>query len=322
MIKSKMYIFGQKYNGNNIQEICERIREKNISDAEIKKTIKRIGLSFIGSDIEIRNIGENIRNCLKIPMSDKDFEKIIDPYKFTKLCCNGDLMEINDYMSNNYISDINIYSALNAVLYDNNPNLSVIDLLLSHPNWIKTQYNSETIISIIVEINNKNIMIYILENIPNFVITKRMIRCCIEIYKNYEMLLLLIQYLKNPVDFIENNELMVECIFNHDPKFLDLFLDLGVSINNEFNLEIAISLKNKYYVQKYLELGYKPRDEKYMIELAISYFNEDILNLLLNYQIECNIYDVIKCMKIVKHQNNNNIIASIFKNHGIFLDLD
>ncbi|ANB50722.1 hypothetical protein [Powai lake megavirus] len=317
-----MYIFGQKYKGNNIQEICERIREKNISDTEIKKTIKSIGLSFTGLDIEIRNIGENLRNCLKIPISDEDFEKMIDPYKFTKLCRDGDLMEINDYISNNNISDKNIYSALNAVLYDDNPNLSVIDLLLSHPNWIKTQYNSETIISIIVETNNKNVMTYILDNIPNFVITKRMIRCCIEIHKNYEMLLLLIQYLKNPVEFIEKNELMVECVFNHDPRFLDLFLDLGVSINNEFNLEIAISLKNKYYVQKYLELGYKPRDEKYITELAMSHFNEEILNLLFDYQIEYNIYDVTKYIEKIKYLNNQEKIISIFNKHGISLDLD
>ncbi|AUV58561.1 hypothetical protein [Bandra megavirus] len=317
-----MYIFDKECNENNIQEICERIRENNISDDVIKNIIKNIGSSFIYSNIEIHNIGENIRNCLQISISDEDFEKLIDPYKFNRLCCDGNLIEINEYISNHDISDKDIYSALNAVLYDDNPNLSVIDLLLSNPNWIKTQYNSETIISIIVENNYKNVMIYILDNLPNFVITKRMIRCCIEIHKNYEMLLLLIQYLENPVDFIENNELMIECIFNHNPIFLDLFLDLGVAINNEFNLAMAVSLKNKYYVQKYLGLGHKPKNEKYIIELAMFYFNEDILNLLLDYQIECNIYDVTECIKEIKHLNNREKIISIFNKHGISLDLD
>nr|URM62122.1 ankyrin repeat domain containing protein [Mimivirus sp.] len=168
-----MHIFDQECNENNIQEICEHIRENNISDDVIKNIIKNIGSSFTYSNIEIHNIGENIRNCLQIPISDEDFEKLIDPYKFNRLCCDGNLIEINEYISNHDISDKDIYTALNTVLYGDNPNLSVIDLLLSHPNWIKTQYNSETIISIIVENNYKNIMIYILDNLPNFVITKK-----------------------------------------------------------------------------------------------------------------------------------------------------
>lgn len=317
-----MFIFGQELNENNIQEICEHIRENNISDDEIKNIIKNIGSNFTYSNIKIRNFGENIRNCLQIPISDEDFENIIDPYKFNILCCDGDLIEINEYISSHDISDKDIYSALNTVLCDDNPNLSVISLLLSHPNWIKTQYNFETIINTIVETNNKDVMIYMLDNIPNFVITKKMIRCCIDVYKNYEMLLLLIQYLKNPVDFIEKNGLMVECAFNNNPIFLDLFLDLGVTINDEFFLQIAINRNNKYYVQKYLEYGHKPKYEKNIIELALFYFNEDILNLLLDYQIECNIDEVTKFIKTINYQNNQNKIISIFNKHGMYIDLD
>ncbi|AZL89242.1 ankyrin repeat protein [Megavirus baoshan] len=317
-----MFIFGQELNENNIQQICEHIRENNISDDEIKNIIKNIGSNFTYSNIKIRNFGENIRNCLQISISDEDFENIIDPYKFNRLCCDGDLIEINEYISNRDISDKDIYSALNAVLNNDNPNLSIISLLLSHPNWIKTQYNSETIINIIVETNNKDVMIYMLDNVPNFVITKKMIRCCIDVYQNYEMLLLLIQYLKNPVDFIEKNELMVECAFNNNPIYLDLFLDLGVTINDDLFLQIAITRNNKYYVQKYLEYGHEPKNKKYIIEQALYYFYEDILNLLLDYQIECNISEITKFIKTIKYQNKQNKIISIFNEHGMYIDLD
>ncbi|AUV58560.1 hypothetical protein [Bandra megavirus] len=295
----------------NEQSIYNYIQKHNISDDIIISKIK-----YFNNHIINIHLCEILRNFLKKSISDMEYDKIINPYKLRHLCRDGDLCGVQSYILSYDLDFNNIYDAIISTLFSEQPNIHIFQLLITCSifNKCESMY-FDNIVEITITYNLVDFLKLIIEYTPEFVVKSTMIEdCCL--YNCYEILLILIQHVKNPCNFLNyNNEIILSCA-NNDNRFLDLFLDLGINLNNENNFKQAVILNFKYYIEKYFEQGYYPEENIYVM-IAIKAYSVDVLDVLLSHNLSFDIVEMEQYINQLQPDKHGRLIISILNKHNI-----
>ncbi|ANB50721.1 hypothetical protein [Powai lake megavirus] len=295
----------------NEQSIYNYIQKYNISDDNIISKIKY----FNNHTINIY-LCDTLRNFLKNSISDIEYDKIINPYRLRHLCKNGDLMGVKSYISLYDLDFNNINDAIINTLFSEQPNIYIFQLLITHSvfNNCESMY-FDNIVGIIITQNLVDFFKLMIEYTPNFMVKSTMIEdCCL--YDCYEILLILMQHVENPCDFLNyNNEIILSCA-SCDNCFLDLFIDLGINLDNENNFKQAVILNFKYYVEKYFEQGYWPKEDIYVM-IATRAYSTDVLDILLSHNLSYDIGEIEQYVNQLRPDKFKNDIIVILNKHNI-----
>ncbi|AGD92556.1 hypothetical protein LBA_00638 [Megavirus lba] len=295
----------------NEQSIYNYIQKHDISDDIIISKIK-----YFNNHIINIHLCEILRNFLKKSISDMEYDKIINPYKLRHLCRDGDLLGVESYISLYDLDFNNIYDAIISTLFSEQPNIHIFQLLITCSifNKCESMY-FDNIVEITITYNLVDFLKLIIEYTPEFVVKSTMIEdCCL--YNCYEILLILIQHVKNPCDFLNNNNEIILSCANSDNRFLDLFLDLGINLNNENNFKQAVILNFKYYIEKYFEQGYYPEENIYVM-IAIKAYSVDVLDVLLSHNLSFDIVEMEQYINQLQPDKHGRLIISILNKHNI-----
>nr|WBF70651.1 hypothetical protein [Megavirus caiporensis] len=295
----------------NEQSIYNYIQKYNISDDIIMYKIK-----YFNNHTTNLYLCEILRNFLKNPISDTEYDKIINPYRLRHLCKNGDLPGVQSYISLYDLDFNNIYDAIINTLFSEQPNIYIFQLLITHSvfNNCELMY-FDNIVEITITYNLIDFLKIMIEYTPDFVVKSTMIEdCCL--YNCYEILQILIQHAKNPCDIINDNNDILLCCVNCDDCFLDLFMDLGINLNNENNFKQAVILNFKYYVEKYFEQGHWPKEDNYIM-IATRSYSTDVLDILLNHYLPYDIEEIEQYVNQLQCDKFKDNIIIILNKHNI-----
>ncbi|AZL89243.1 ankyrin repeat protein [Megavirus baoshan] len=293
----------------NEQCIYNYILEHNINDNIIISQIK-----YFNNFTSNLRMCEILRNFLRVPISDTEYDKIINPYKLRKLCKNGDLCGVQSYISSYDLDFNDIYNAIINTLYNEQPNIYIFQLLITHPVFNDFEDIRFTdIIEIIIAQNYIDLLKIMIDNTSEFMVNSIMIQsCCLN--NRYEILQILIQNTKNPCDLIDR-DVILNCL-NSDNCFLDLFLDLGVKLNDEDNFKSAVIYNFKYYIEKYFEQGYYPEENIYVM-IAIKVYSVDVLDILLSHNLPFDIMEIEQYINQLQSDESNDDVIAILNKHNI-----
>lgn len=294
---------------DNEQCIYNYILEHDINDNIIISQIK-----YFNNFTSNLRMCEILRNFLRVPISDTQYDKIINPYKLLELCKNGDLCGVQSYISSYDLDFNDIYKAIVNTLYNEQPNIHIFQLLITHPVFSDFEDMRFTdIIEIIIAQNHVDLLKIMIDNISEFMVNSIMIKsCCLN--NRYEILQILIFCIKNPCDLIDD-DVIFSCLYS-DNCFIDLFLDLGVKLNNEYSFKQAVTYNFKYYVEKYFEQGYYPEENIYVI-MAVKAYKIDVLDILLTHNLSFDIGEMEQCINQLKSDEFGGDIIAILNKHNI-----
>ncbi|AGC02074.1 ankyrin repeat protein [Acanthamoeba polyphaga moumouvirus] len=304
-------------NSGNLQEIHDFFSRENISDDQIKHCIRNLSCKI--EKKFCREISDILRSFLKNNISDGEYIKLVEPYKLYELCSQGSYCELKNYFDTYEITSEDLFNCFMRLINRKICDPLMIELILYHPNWNLDEYPYLQIIYHALIISNNKLLKYLFNAKSDIKITHKIIKCCFH-FKNYEIIkFLLLEKISNPTEFINQHEIILECAISNDKRFVDLFIDLGVDFNNIIAIFFAINTDNDYFVQKYIELGYR-FDPKYddPIIFSINSKSANVLDVLLKNEIS---YDLEKIQKLVDkmqpNDNNNQNILNVLKNYGI-----
>nr|WBF70649.1 hypothetical protein [Megavirus caiporensis] len=292
---------------NNHQDIYNFIMNEDISDKLIIETILNLSKNI--------NLCDLLRNCLKNNISDAKYDRLIDPYKLKNLCKIQDYHGVKEYISVCDITEYDIKDSFEIISRQTNPDLSILDLFISHPLWnIKLQ--NEIILNLI-NFDSIQAIKYITQ-LLDITMTGHMAKICIY-FDKYDIFEFMIQFVNNTHKFINEHHLLHYISSHTDNRFFDLLLDLGGNINDDILLYLAISDNNKYYVKKLIEYGNWLSNCDY-VNMAIRNCNSDILDILLGNNF---IYDLDSVKELIKNIDNPHVndIINILSKYNIYVSL-
>ncbi|AZL89241.1 ankyrin repeat protein [Megavirus baoshan] len=291
---------------NNHQNIYDFIINENISDKLISNTILNLN--------ENLSLCDFLRDCLKNNISDVEYDRLIDPYKLKNLCKNQDYNGIREYISVHNITEYDIKDSFKIISRKTNPDLSILNLFISHPLWNDELQND--IIRNLIYLDLFQIINFIF-SILDIKITNYMILPCIY-FSKYDIFEFFMNRINNTGEFINKHYLLNTATQCSDNRFFDLLLDLGGNINDDgLILHLAISNNNKYCVQKIIEHGYWSSNYHY-VHIAIKKCNIDILNILLENNFN---YDLDTINELIKNMDGpcaDNFINTL-SNYGVHI---
>ncbi|AEX61808.1 hypothetical protein CE11_00676 [Megavirus courdo11] len=292
---------------NNHQNIYNFIINEDISDKLILETILNLNKNI--------NLCDLLRSCLKINISDTKYDRLIDPYKLRKLCELQDYAGIKNYIYLHDITEYDIKDSFEIISLQTNPDLSILDLFISHHSWNdKLQY---TIIYNLISLDLFQIINFIF-SILDIEITRDMINICMY-YQKYHIFEFFINRINNVSEFINKYNLICQVTRYSDNRFFDLLLDLGGNINDALIFCLAIFDDNKYCVQKLIEHGYWSSNCDY-VHMAIRECNADILDILLENNFNYDLNTINESIKNMDNINANNFINILLK-YDIYISL-
>ncbi|AEQ33467.1 ankyrin repeat protein [Megavirus chiliensis] len=296
-----------KKSNNNYQDIYNFIINEDISDELIIETILNLNVN--------RSLCDLLRNCLKIDISDAKYDQLIDPYKLKNLCKNQDYNGVKEYISVHDIVEYDIKDSFEIISQQINPDLSILDLFISHYLWNAKLQNE--IIHNLISLDLLQIINFIF-SILDIEITRDMINICI-CYQKYDIFEFFINRINNVSEFINEYNLMRQVIPYSDNRFFDLLLDLGENINDALILFYAVLNNNKYCVQKLIGYGYYSSYCDY-VHIAIMNRNIDILNILLENNFNYNLDTINELIKNMDGPKADNFINTLLK-YDIYISL-
>lgn len=196
--------------------------------------------------------------------------------------------------------------------------MSIIELILCHPNWSDSKKTLNQIFFYGSYVKNYTFLKVLFDIKPDLKITNTMLNHCIN-RGGYDMVkFLLLQKIPNPTEFINDYHTITECISTNDKRFINLFIDLDVNFNRHTFVKYAICYDKEYFVQKYIELGYQIDYNDNPIICCLNCGSVNVLHVLLKNKI---IYDSEEIRKLVDkmspNDKNYDKIINVLKNHGI-----
>ncbi|AGF85190.1 repeat protein [Moumouvirus goulette] len=303
-------------NSGNVQEIYDYFSREKILDDQIKNCIRNLSCKIVDKTrYEISNI---LRSCLKSNISDGEYIKLVEPNKLIDLCRQGLYDGLKNYFDTFDVTSKDLSCCILEILYSDNNNLSIIELILYHPNWSDSKKTLNQIFFYGSYVKNYIFLKVLFDIKPDLKITKKMLNHCIY-DKNYDMVkFLLLQKIPNPTEFINDYHTIIECIFTNDKRFINLFIDLGVNFNRYTFVNHAICWDKEYFVQKYIELGYQIDYNDNPIICSLNCGSINVLHVLLKNEIGYDFEKIIEWVdKIQPDDEKNNKIISVLKNYGI-----
>ncbi|ANB50723.1 hypothetical protein [Powai lake megavirus] len=292
---------------NNHQDIYNFIINEDISDKLIIETISNLN--------ENKSLCDSLRNCLKIDILDTKYDRLIDPYKLKNLCKNQDYHGVKEYISVHDITEYDIKDSFEIISRQTNPDLSILDLFISHPLWNDKLQNE--IIHNLISLDFLQIISFIF-TILDIEITRDMINICI-CYQKYDIFEFFINRINNVSEFINKYNLICQVTRCSDNRFFNLLLDLGGNISSALIFCLAILDNNKYCVQKIIEHGYWSSNCDY-VNMVIRESNADILDILLENNFS---YDLDTINKLIKNMDSPRVdnFINVLSKYGIYISL-
>nr|QZX43030.2 ankyrin repeat domain containing protein [Mimivirus sp.] len=292
---------------NNHQDIYNFIINEDISDKLIIETISNLN--------ENKSLCDLLRSCLKIDIPDAKYDQLIDPYKLKNLCKLQDYAGIKNYIYLHDITEYDIKDSFEIISRQINPDLSILDLFISHYLWNDKLQN--TIIHNLISLDLFHIINFIF-SILDIEITRDMINICM-CYQKYDIFEFFINRINNVSEFINKYNLMYQVTRYSDNRFFNLLLDLGGNINDALTFCLAILDNNKYCVQKIIEHGYWSSNCDY-VHMVIRESNADILDILLENNFNYDLDTINELIKNMDGSRVDNFINTLLK-YGIYISL-